>query len=243
MKTKFLLCLTVCTSALLFGACSNDDDSAPESAVKMRLTSLTGGYINITWGDNLVFSIDNIKYDNDNRVISYEYDGVLNTITYGANQIVLTQNGYDQEYKVENGRIVSSDNTLYSYDSNGFLEKISSDWASDRMIWSDGNLTQIYGFESFTYQYSNNKNYIANLYNLFYSTSYIDVEPMLALSGYFGKMPKNLLAAQYYQEDGQKQLDRKYEYQFNSNGYPTLIRVIDDDNDVQEYTLTWTEVR
>ncbi len=243
MKTKIFVCLTVCISTFLFGACSNDDDDSLEPSVKMRLTSLTGGYINISWGSDLVFSIDNIKYDNDGRVISYQDDGVLKTISYNTDKIVMTEDGYNQEYEVVNGRVVSDGDYRYSYDSNGYIEKISSGSTSDRLIWADGNLTQIYGIDSFTYEYSNKISSIANIYNLFFSTCYIEVDPMLALSGYFGKMPKNLLETQYYHEDGKKYFDRRYEYQFNSNGYPTLIRIIDDEDDVQEYTLTWSEVK
>lgn len=224
-------------SSIVLGACSNDDQDVTSPTVKMHLTSFSGGYIDITWGDNLTFSIENIKYDSDGRVISYKEDDKETSILYADDKIILSNGNWSTEYTVSDGKIIASNSDKYQYDSEGHLISISQSFGNETLTWENGNITRIKSDdEIFSYQYNNEYNPIANLYNVFFSTVFVDVNPLLAISGYYGVMPKQLLKSQTVDDE----FDREYEYKYNSNGYPIFIKVIDDEGDIQEYTLEWS---
>lgn len=235
--------LGIVLTALTMTSCSNDDGDSPEAPkVKMALSSMRGGYVDQSYQ----FSITDIKYDANGRVTGYTYDNKKVTYTYSDTKIVKrTENYSDVEYVVKDGLIISSESTTYSYDGNNQLVKIGGNGWSYTYTWENGNPIAMtekedsYSAKS-TFEYSNESNVLSgNFQDETFSTVYMNCEPFLCAAGYFGKQPKNLVSKIYVSG----KLDRSFAYTSpNAEGYPTKMEIVDDDTDIQEYTLSWIKI-
>lgn len=266
MKIKYYnVALGIVLTALTMTSCSNDDGDSPEAPkVKMALSSMRGGYV----GESLQFSITDIKYDANGRVTGYTYNNNIGytytnnkvTYTYSDTKIVKRTEYYsdveenyseeeenysEEEYVVKDGLIISNESTTYSYDGNNQLVKIGGNGWSASYTWENGNPTAMtekedgYSAKS-TFEYSNESNVLSgNFQDETFSTVYMNCEPFLCAAGYFGKQPKNLVSKIYVSG----KLDRSFTYSSpNAEGYPTKMEIVDDDYDIQEYTLSWVKI-
>lgn len=233
-----------------FTACSDDDDDnsgMPE--VKMGLTSMHGGYTT-GWDlpeENTQF--EDVVYDSKGRVISYtdkysegDDDPRYITYEYGKDKIIVKSGSYiDEEYTLNgDGLIVSSDYAKYTYNDQKQLISISMQYRSYNYRWEGGNPVSCkYEDETFNFGYISQANTLSCFQHLTYSVVYFDYcDPFLMAAGYFGQQPKNLVSTI---REGSDYHNFTYS-DFNENGYPCKMQIIDEDSDIQEYTFTWTKI-
>ncbi len=254
MKVKFhYAALALISLVAVMSSCSKDDknDGPDEPDVKMVLTEMRGGYVNLSGIPETGFAA---KYDSKGRVIEFtpiNNDHYSYQFSYSDNRINCTIFGEDVTYDIVDGKIVKdSDGRVYTYDGNDQLVKVADDEGVTSLSWSSGNITAASDnwdgeIDKWTLSYSDKAN-VGNLnyaLNVAFSTCYPSeggwLEVPLALSGYFGKVGKNLCTCLSISGH----LDRTIEYSdYNSNGYPQTLKITDSDGDVQLYTLTWTKL-
>lgn len=260
---KFILTCFIATSITTgLSSCSDDDNEDPEMPkVKMGITSMEGGYINFHDGPNdlngIVFS--NVKYDSNGRIVSYtddnEYSQYTITYTYEYSQDKITvksQYGNDTDapvdrvYNLKNGLIVSeSENSIsYNYNDQNQLNSYSDRYNTCTFTWNNGNpvsATIKEGADKYLvkYEYTSDINTLSCLQHGAYSVEYFDLcDPFLMAAGYFGQQPKNLIKSI---SDGDNYHNFSYS-DFNENGYPCFMKVIDESGYIQEYKFSWEKI-
>ena len=186
------------------GSDDSDDHSGVENNGK-RVVEITRS--GVEYGYVQVYSL---TYDPQGRIVKYveEYNGEpCGEAVYTYTENLITFKSFfgekitsSYECSVENGRVVkktiyptsNSDSdvryTYYDYDNDGYLHTITSTspYKKDNCIWGYGNLLKI-GNDSFEYGDLTWRN-IPFGFNLLSS----EFDTFLQISGYYGKMPKNL---------------------------------------------------
>lgn len=220
-KVLWMLCsLVVC--CMTFVACSDDNDGPSQPKHKMRLVKLEeqeNGYTSVLF--------QNAQWDADGRILQYEDgNGALVTYTYTGESITCKRNGSEINYLLQNGKVVSKNEgygeDTFSYDGELLVKYSPRHDDPYTHTWKDGNMVKTIDSEGvYGYEYSDKPNYMGPFIHEFGSFSYFSgVDPLLAMGGYFGNMPKNLVKSNTY--DGKP--DFSFEYTFNEHGYPTKIR-------------------
>ncbi len=242
MKKNFVYAMAIGMFACGLSSCSSDDKNSDEPnqpSVKMVLTEMRGGYVSGNYDENVY----QMKYDSQGRVTdALIYSSNWEKYVYTDNKITC---GSDV-YEVSNGKIINNGSKEYKYDSSNQLIGLGG----SSFTWSDGNITvaadhNSWGNEKYTLTYTDKPN-VGNLnmaLNFAYSTCFPSeggyFDPVLAISGYFGTPCKNLCKS--ISINGK--LDRTFDYlDYNENGYPKTLKIIDSDGDSQIYTLIWTKL-
>ena len=251
-----LLAVVLCVN---FTACSDDDseqnENGNQSGENLKLAS-------VTW--DLNDGGTEYSYDAQGHISEVaEYDEAgelssLSTIEYNSDNIVVTtDDGYHEDICSlnANGQIVKSVCTSggytktaeYAYNAEGYLISIYEVEYDEttNLTWENGNLIKADdGYMEKTYAYTSTPSekgftYLDDiLIDIFPDNVYL---PLLANSGYFGKVPKNLLAsaAETYQDSGDSS-SWNLDYEFGDNGYVTKISAVGGaDFDDSWVSLTW----
>lgn len=233
MKQKKFLLLSTILVGVISVACSNDsENNEPEMpSVKMVLNSIYGGYPSSSDPESYGVRFEDAQYDTQGRILSYkEYDGDLVLYTYSSSSITKSDSGEEWQYNLNADGLIISDSkgNRFEYDSN---KQLISD-GDDNFVWSNGNMVKS---GSDTYVYTTYFNTVSCFIQFLFSTVYFDnCDPFLMASGFYGKIPKNLVDKYYSDGD----LGWNFLYEFNSNGYPTKITTSDASYDAI-YTLSW----
>lgn len=255
---KFILTCFIATSLTTnLSSCSDDDNDGPDMPkVKMGITSMKGGYTNSSYGGQESKSVfSNVEYDSDGRVMSYTDNGISYTpihytYEYSQDKITVmsrygndTDSSIDKIYNLKNGVIIneSKNSISYYYDESNQLNRCSNQYETSTYTWNGGNPVSAaineYG-DTYTvyFQFISEANTLSCFQHRSYSVVYFDFcDPFLMAAGYFGQQPKNLIGSI---SDGDSL--HKFTYSdFNENGYPCSMRVIDEDGDIQEYSFNW----
>lgn len=254
-----ILAVVLCTNLV---SCSDDDDSngnGNSSGKGMKIST-------IIWNADEQ-RYDEYSYDEQGRIIKLEsYDeGVFyeqTTYEYNADNIVITStSGNEKPHRTvcqlnTHGLIVkvydeedSYDSSTCGYDADGQLISINEGGSTQtHLTWENGNLTKATEEDSGG-SYTNNISYT---YNQSLSSSQglvhlddilIDIVPgplaiePLANSGYFGKIPQNLLSG-ITSDDGYDVKTESISYEL-SNGYVSKITLTRGADILDVVTLTW----
>lgn len=255
-KRFYLYILMAFASVIIISSCSNDtkDDDIILPQAKMVLTEMRGNYVNASY--NTSTAGFQAKYDNNGRITQmrvYGYNGWEDWETYNYSDTKITVGDNNESYDLVNGKIVKdSDGTIYDYNSNNQLVKISRGDGTSNLTWDECNIISVedkynWGSEKYTLSYVPRSlsdfspigilNYALNeAYSTCYPSEGSWINIGLAMSGFFGNTPENLCKS--ISIDGK--IDRSFEYPEKNNfGYPTKVIITDSDGDVQEYTLVW----
>ena len=249
-----ILAVVLCTN---LSSCSDDDDSSNgngngnSSDNGMKIST-------ITWNDG---EWSEFFYDNQGRIVKEEdFDATgmwcTTDIEYNANNIVITEKYDDEQYRIichlnAQGLVEAAalpnkyndDNRMvqYTYDANGQLLSMydGDDETETHFTWENGNLTKATNEGwSWTATYTYNTSLSSSQGFVFYGDVMIDIFDescleLLANSGYFGKIPKNLLSGG---------TDNNYSwslsYELSDDGYVSKITGTEDD-ETYWMTLTW----
>ncbi|MEJ5091102.1 hypothetical protein GEO21_13750 [Sphingobacterium faecium] len=271
MKKVILLLMTVAT----FVGCSkkdNTDNNSGEIENNCLVEQLTyeGGFVKF-------------KRDNQNRVInaqnelderpwqgklehsSYDFDYDVNTIKlkfkneYESYTIIYQ---IDKSNNVVKSQKLDSYNSVdiekdYSYDTNGYLNKIisksKSKWHRDIILeYKNGNLVETnenYGSENgilnksnfeFKYDLSQNDVPYSALYSRLSSTFDFS-ESVLLEQGYFGKKSKNVISSEksLYSDGAPHEINWSFTYTTNNNGLITNVKEVEETDGAKEYTIDY----
>ncbi|PWL61916.1 MAG: hypothetical protein DBY35_04165 [Bacteroidales bacterium] len=243
-KSKFLFCaVAVASASMFFSSCSKDDDApAFDMSVKMVPISMVGGYVTDYGMGETGFK--DAKYDANGRILEYSsisrYSSGKSVYSYTADKITISTGG---TFSVKDGKISASNANLsekkFSYDGNHIVSDgyYTYTWSGDNLVSMkerDYDLTT-------KFEYYDQPNRCGCLHNNMYSIDFINVDSFLALSGFYGNMPSNLLKKITCTEEGETSW-HEFQYELNEYGYPTKITVTDDEGDVQIYDLTWQKL-
>ena len=229
------LTLGLLVSVTAFMACGGDDDeniiSSPDSQDAVKAKHIT----RVDYQGRSMACI--INYDIKGRVSSYVWQesgrDFIYKYTYDESRIVKDSDNETTTFSLLNGRITSSDDYSFSYDSsNHLLKKIGS--RSISYTWQDNNLasfvlTSKSSTQTVKFEYSDIKvpvNYIPYLFYVGYKLLKRN-DPFLAYYGYFGKNSQNLAKKMIQTSDEQgtpSSVTEEYNYTMK-DGLPIEIAV------------------
>jgi hypothetical protein len=223
-----------------FVSCSKDDDDGGFKGTKKLVA--------VTYDDGSYYKF---KYDSQGRVIEFSSLNPGNkkcTFEYFPDKIVLKRMGDTYTYKLKDGVIVSSyhmddessriySEEVYSYNKDKQLIRIQETedgrfYSDKTFTWAGGNITMEYvehiqGNYFMKFSYSDRP-------SRFIGIQYDDMkEEILLHSGYWGKIPKNLVSIR---EGSDLFYMGNYIYEFDSEGYVTKVIIRGSDG----YTCTLT---
>ncbi len=253
---SFALLIALCAG---FVSCSDDDEGettsgVPKPSVVKRLVKVTD------YNDSRQYQYD-IQYDANgrvNKVIETEemfYDYGTGTVreyayTYSPSQITVTEtNSYGhsstETYNLSNG-LISECKGEYtcSYDNGRIAKWREVDGGSNTFTWSGGNITKTVRYDSgrsMTYEYSDKYDYGRIVGVVFESNSilYDDLDGYLVMQGFYGTTPTHLpLGGSLITESGYE----AFNYEFDSDGYPTSVTRYCDGYESCTFTLTWETI-
>ncbi|RHV87552.1 DUF4595 domain-containing protein [Odoribacter sp. OF09-27XD] len=223
-----ILLLTLLVLATVLGACSKDDDREGQRGVNgERLV----GSLTCTSDDESY--TNKYEYDKQGRIIKLECTETYNNktsvyhsfYTYEKNKIVVDDDGDKYIYTLnDKGLIIKSSDPEYGdidyqYNDQNQLIRIQGNYENFNITWKDGNITkEEYSDKNqthaYTYSYNNNENKTIGL-NVMYDFGTLN-NPLF-YCGYFGSTNKNLVSAS-------SDRGSSYEYEFDKDGYVTVMR-------------------
>ena len=207
----------------MLGACKKDDDS-PKEEVCTKVSSYSASYY---YSPNT--HVNNISYDNQDRISKVAWSNSSLTYTYSANSITedLDDSGYMEQtvYTLDSqNRIVRAVrgtelDVSYFYNAEGYLSELKDGSETKAFVWQNGNMVEGDGI---TYSYYNEavpQSYLITAYgaNSIYLNSY--------LYNYFGKISKNLIKTESIGQN-----TTNYQYEKDTQGRVTKITSINGGN-------------
>lgn len=235
-RMKFFLILTLISGCAWLSSCSDDKDGDEPDAPKtaMAVSSMYGGYD----GKEQSYYFKDITYDNQGRPASWIEDSDYKvSVSYSSSKIVI--NG-TEELNLANGIVTGDSYTTYSYNDANELIKIKGGSWESTYSWQNGNPVKYDDDEeTVTFEYYDQLNVIGNYQSNAFSISFMPGESPLEAAGYYGAVPKNMLKAIY----SNGKLTHTFTYSdYNENGYPCTMKIVDSDGDIQTYKFTWVNL-
>ena len=201
-------------------------------------------------GTSSIFT-DEFTYDSQGRVIKivgkkngnkdFEEEYIYSETLIICNHTYYNSSGSTStsvtRYVVDNGRIVSergqnsdSDRYTYTYDSDGRLSSVivaSETSKAKEVVWKNGNIVKI-GSRNFEYGNLSWCNPIG------FTLKGSDMEAALVISGYYGKMPKNMPTMCINGESGSVTT-----YEYSTSGGVIVMVTITEGDDIDVATIEW----
>lgn len=259
-KKIFYAVLAVISLACGMSSCSKDDkndgpDGPYEPTREMVLIKMVDKEQGMSGGRGFT-----AEYDSEGRIIEWVDLRKKNSTveyTYSDSEIIAydVDRASETKYVVENGRIVKSNTTQYTYDSANRLKKILDDYDEPfTLYWGVGDNITASSFkkdDGTTVEQTMSYSDKPNVGNLNYALNAILSVPLypaeaenipypLAMSGFSGKIGNNLckgiqLVNGFY-------WDIEYT-DYNKYGYPETIKIRQNGNSRKDqYSLTWMEL-
>lgn len=219
MKTLRILGLILAANVISVALCAcGDDDESTSIPVDPKAKHITRYYYK---GEDGKFEEIIYSYDSQGRVTHMDvqndlYDTWVHkknySFTYGDNTITVYSNSSTYIYALTNGRITNLRSkiekmketiTSYSYDEQGYLKTENGEKKYTTFTWEGGYLTSIEAGVSnneykLKYEYSNYR-VPANFIPFYFFND--DLMRVLAMQGFFGKLPPYLINTTYYDSD------------------------------------------
>ena len=248
LKIWSILMLVVIMMPLV-ASCGGDDSSDSNggnsnSGNKSRVVKITES------GSKSIFT-DELSYDPQGRVTKivgkkngnkdFEEEYIYSETLIICNHTYYNSSGSTStsvtRYVVNNGRIVSergqnsdSDRYTYTYDSDGRLSSVivaSETSKAKDVVWKNGNIVKI---GSRNFEYGNLA--WCNPIGFTLKSSYM--EAALVISGYYGKMPKNMPTMCINGESGSVTT-----YEYSTSGGVIVIVTITEGDDIDVAAIEW----
>ena len=164
------------------------------------------------------------------KEIEYE-DGKTSTVSYVVNNGLITQE--------KDGGVTYR----YSYSNNHMTSGRDSS-TEEKLVWEDGVVTEELGDSwAINYIYSQipTNLWLGAFFD--YPDPYNDIDGALVMQGYFGTVPAYLLGSCEKTSSFYGKRSTKYEYELNTNGYPTLVTITTENGsgykDVVRFKINW----
>lgn len=232
-------------SALVLGlySCSSDDKEDAIELPSKKLSKVESYGDDGTLWDEETFSYDaqgrwiksvteSKTWTSDGSDPNYKPDPVVQTLSYSGDKITYSFLGYDkytEEFTLKNNRLYSRDDEYIYHYENGYLMRISDDYAN--FSYSDGNLVKIIeedGESEYTITYTDDIDKLGiNIFEASYNDGDVDIRynnPLYQF-GYFGKKSKNLISTIKSRYNNGKTDTMYCSYKFDSEGYVTEMIV------------------
>lgn len=260
--------LSAMLACVSFASCGDDDkndDPKPveqdnPNAPDIPAPSVAKRLVSISISDNRRTSL---SYDSEGRISevvtrggSYELERIR--YTYSSSKITAvtsTSGNYRTDtYLIANGLITrrqcvstySENETSYTY-NNGYISQWRDDYGSnDTFFWSAGDVSKTTtvmngsGLDIFsrTYTYSSNYDYGGASCFVFDCSGIFDVDPYLAMQGFFGVRPMHMPKSAYEKEDDGDIYQYSWSYELDGDGYPISMTQTDDYDNIS-YSFIW----
>lgn len=219
---------------------------------KKRVINIVNELDERPWQGKLEYSYYNFVYELNTITLKFKNDYESYTVIYQIDK----SNNVVKSQKLDSYNSVDLEKN-YSYDANGYLNKIisksKSKWHRDIVLeYKNGNLVKTnenYGSENgilnknnFEFKYDlpqNNVPYSA-LYSRLSSTFEFS-ESILLEQGYFGKKSKNAISSEksLYSDGAPHETNWSFTYTTNNYGLITNVKEFEKTDGASEYTIDY----